>query len=409
MNVRATPRINSNTAMKFDDIHRIHEAGLITDEQRDQIIFHFGLKEQASRFLVIISFIGAVLIVAGFALLISANWNEIPAAVKITTGLALMLGAHGTGWWLREKQKIHPKTGEALYFIGSALFLANIALTGQIYHLESRAPNAFLLWLLGIMALPWLLCSKAQFVLFLTALSVWFGCELNASDSWLYFSNQYQILAYALLGLNFLGAGYWLRRTRFDGFAPVAEKLGLLGLLLFGYPLTWAGILSWSRSESEFSWWLLPLLAATGTLSIVSGVRNVSSLTRQWRMTWAGSLAAAAGLILLAYYVPRNQGWHWGGHFDAVNAVASIALFILCLLQIQVALQERSRILVNLGVAVIGLDLISAYFGLFGTMAFTGMMFLLTGVFLILFGVYLESQRRQLMQQIKSSPAKEVV
>ena len=210
--------------MKISDLEKIHEAGLITDEQRDKIIAHFGLKEEGGKFLVIISFIGAVLIAAGIVLLISAHWDEIPRGVKVAIGLLLMLGAHGAGWWLREGgpgAKIpefsasllarvrgqYGKTGEALQFLGSALFLGNIALVGQIYHLESRTPNAFLLWLAGIAALPWLLRSRAQFVLFLAALSIWFGCELNERDSLIYFGNESQILAYALLGLIYLGSG----------------------------------------------------------------------------------------------------------------------------------------------------------------------------------------------------------
>ena len=84
--------------MKTTDIEKIHEAGLITAEQRDKIVAHFGLKEDGGKFLVIISFIGALLIAAGIALFISAHWNEIPRSVKIATGLALMLGAHGGGW-----------------------------------------------------------------------------------------------------------------------------------------------------------------------------------------------------------------------------------------------------------------------------------------------------------------------
>ena len=192
--------------MKTTDIEKIHEAGLITAEHRDQIIAHFGLKEEGGKFLVIISFIGAVMIAAGIALLISAHWNDIPRGVKIAAGLALMLGAHGGGWWLRkgggdasspgssatrasQPRGQYRKTGEALQFLGSALFLANIAIVGQIYHLESRTPNAFLLWWLGIAALPWLLRSSAQFVLFLAAFSIWFGCEINERDSLIYFNN----------------------------------------------------------------------------------------------------------------------------------------------------------------------------------------------------------------------------
>src|ERR1039457_3651533 len=146
--------------MKTTDIQKLHEAGLITAEQRDKIIAHLGLKDEGSKFLVIISFIGAVMIAAGIVLLISAHWDEIPRGVKIAVGLALMLGAHGGGWWLRgggdasspensatgasQPRGSYPKTGEALHFAGSLLFLANIALVGQIYHLSSRPGNAFL-------------------------------------------------------------------------------------------------------------------------------------------------------------------------------------------------------------------------------------------------------------------------
>jgi uncharacterized membrane protein len=148
--------------------------------------------------------------------------------------------------------------------------------------------------------------------------------------------------------------------------------------------------------------WQLPALAGLAAISTAAGIRNLPGLTRQWRFTWAGSLAVVAGLLCAAFFAPRGQHWFWSDSFDTVNAVAVIALFIFCLLQIQAGLQLRSRDLVNLGVAFIGLDIVSAYFGLFGTMARTGLMFVVSGVFLILFGVYLEKKRRSLMQQIKS-------
>jgi len=77
-------------------------------------------------------------------------------------------------------------------------------------------------------------------------------------------------------------------------------------------------------------------------------------------------------------------------------------LFVFCLLQIQVGLQKRSPFLVNLGVTFIALDIIAAYCDLLGSMARTGVMFLISGIFLIVFGVYLEKKRRGLMKQIKS-------
>ena len=65
----------------------------------------------------------------GIILLIAANWEEIPRGLKIMTGIALMLGAHAGGYWLREVKGSYPRSGEALHFAGAGLFLANIALT----------------------------------------------------------------------------------------------------------------------------------------------------------------------------------------------------------------------------------------------------------------------------------------
>jgi uncharacterized membrane protein len=396
--------------MKLADIEKIQTAGLITDEQRQKIIEHFRLEEDGgNRFLVIMTFLGAVLITAGIVLLISAHWDEIPSGVKIVVGVLLMLGAHGVGWWLREIHGKYFKTGEALQFVGSGLFLANIALVGQTYHLVSRPPNALLLWCLGIGALPWILRSRAQFALFIAGFSVWFGCEINRRDSLIYCGEETQVLVYALLGLVYFGAGNWLRRAGFVDFAPVAEKLGAFGLLAFSYPLTWAGFWSWGNYDAEVSRWLLPTMAALGIALASTGVLKNTALSRQWQWTWAAALSGAAVLLVAVCYAPHEYQWHWNDRFDVVNAVAAIAMFVFCLLQIQVGLKQRSRFLVNLGVGFIGLDILSAYIGLFGTMARTGAMFVLSGLFLVLFGVYLEKKRRNLMRQIKTAKPAEIL
>jgi uncharacterized membrane protein len=387
--------------MKTTDIEKIHAAGLISAEQRDKIIAHFGLKEDGGKFLVIVSFIGAVLVAAGITLLICAHWDEIPRGVKLFMGLALMLGAHGTGWWLRDARKNYPRTGEALHFGGSLLFLANIVLVGQIYHLSSRPANAFLLWWLGIAALPWLLRSAAQFALLLLAVGIWLGVEINDATSLIRFDDEHQVLVYGLLGLVFAGFGFLLRHSANKDFAAVAETFGLLAFTVFSYPLTWAGFLSWGNRQDELNQWLLPVLGTLAALLVALGCRNLAGLSRQWRVTWGATLAGAAALLVTANFVPQQNEWHWFGHMTPLNTVAAIAFFIYGLLQVQVGVQERSRFLVNLGVTFIALDIIAIYIGLFGSMAFTGMMFIFSGVFLILFAVFLEKKHRALMQQIK--------
>ena len=437
--------------MKHADIQKLRDAGLITEEQRRKIIEHFDLKEDGNKFLAIVSIIGAVLITAGIVLLISAHWNEIPRGVKIAAGIALMLAAHAGGWWLREKpltQSLSPsdgervsegrvrgnwgKTGEALHLIGSGLFLANIALIGQIYNIVSRPPNAFLLWWLGIAALPWLLRSKAQHVLLLLAFGIWFGLEVNERTGWIYCGNdERQLLLYSLLGLIYLGAGWLLRgsgraasgarsdeaslspsatvasqpRGAFADFAPPAEKLGLLAFLVFFFPLTWKEVFGWR--SGDINNWIFPALGLLAIILSALGLKNLRSLTAQWRWTWFAALIAMMIFMATAWFGlwqtdfggPRY--YYWGQSWTYL--VATLALFVLCLLQIQVGLQERSEFMVNVGVIFIALDIIAAYFSLFGSMARTGLMFLISGIFLIVFGVYLEKKRRKLMKQIQTT------
>ena len=392
--------------MKHSDVQKLHEAGLITDEQRQKIVEHFQLKEDSGgNFLAIISLIGAVLIAAGITLLIAAHWNDIPRGVKIAAGLLLMLGFHAGGWWLREVQGKYRKTGEALHWIGSCLFLANIALVGQIYNIVSRPPNAFLLWWIGIAALPWLLRSKAQHVLLLIAFGIWFGFEINERGGLIYCESQRQILLYALLGLVYLGAGYCLRRTPFSEFAGVTEKLGLVAFLIFTYPLTWKDFFGWDNPEIRQ--WFFPALGLFALLPLAAGIRNLRALTSQWRWTWFAALLGMMVFMATVWFgcwqlnhAVGPRYFYWGESWSYL--AGTLALFVFCLLQIQVGIQERSPFLVNLDVVFIALDIIAAYCDLFGSMARTGVMFLISGIFLIVFGVYLEKKRRALMKQIKS-------
>jgi hypothetical protein len=390
--------------VKRTDIQKLRDAGLITDEQQRQIIGHFQLKEDGgNKFLAIVSIIGAVLIAAGIILLIAAHWNEIPRGVKIAVGILLMLGAHGIGWWLRDVHGKYRTTGDALHLVGSCLFLANIAQLGQIYNLVSRPPDAFLIWWIGIAALPWLLRSKLQLVLLLLAFGTWFGLEVNRPNGWVYCETDRQILLYALLGLVYLGAGYCLRGSKFPEFAGATEKLGLLAFLIFVYPLSWKEFFGWEHSE--ISPWFLPALGAFALLLLAAGTKNLRALAPQWRWLW---FTAMLGMVIFMATVwfgcweindaagPRH--FYWSESWSYLGG--TIAFFVFCLLQIQVGLQERSPFLVNLGVVFIALDILAAYCDLFGSMARTGVMFLISGIFLIVFGVYLEKKRRALMKRM---------
>jgi len=67
-----------------------------------------------------------------------------------------------------------------------------------------------------------------------------------------------------------------------------------------------------------------------------------------------------------------------------------------------------SRYLINLGLALLTFDVIIAYARLFGSMAVTGAMFIVSGVGLIVLGIFIEKRRRSLLRDLaeRSNPTK---
>lgn len=388
--------------MKYKDVIQLHELDLISAEQRQRIIDTLRLKEEPGRLLVVLSAFGALLVASGIVLLISANWEVIPRGVKLAAGIALMLGAWAGGWRLRESPGHHPKSGEALYLVGACLWLANIALVGQIYHLSSRPPNAILLWAAGIAPLPWLLRSKAMFVLSLLAAWLWVGMEVNDRNWWSGHGwQENQAVLYAMIGLAVLGWGMCLRAGRWAEFSGPAETTGLLALLAGIYPLCW---LDWgAKPLMPCALGLLAAVTLAGLALTAFGLRRrFEELSPQWRWTWGASLAGLAGVSWLWLFSGSQDG---AGTYDGETSWAAwlvnVALVVHCLLQVQVGAALRSRFLVNLAVFFLALAIITAYLRLFGSMAVTGGMFVVSGVFLIGLAFYLERKRRRLLARMR--------
>lgn len=392
--------------MKHADLEKIRAAGLITDEQCQKIIehFHLGSEDGGGKLLQIISIIGAVMSVSGIVLLVAANWNDIPRGIKIATGLLLLVGCYGGGYYFRDVKTEYKNTGEALYLAGAMLFLANIGLIGQIYNLSSRPPNAILLWWVGFAVLPWLLRSKPLHILSLIVFTVWIIWEANLEDSLLHIGqlHQFETCVFTLLGLVFLGAGYCLRRTSFHGFADPTEHFGLLGICGFSYPLVWKYFYDpvSLRNQPHCSIVILLVLGALAIGMITTGLWKENRLTPQWRVTWGAALAAVALVMIL---LPFGYNLLIINQTPFCHFPIAVMLFVFCMLQIQVGVHLHSPSMVNLGIALIALILVALYISLIDTMERTGWLFLISGVFLVIFGIYLEKKRRTLLLRMRET------
>ena len=109
-------------------------------------------EDSKKRITTIMAIIGAILVGAGIFSFVAANWQEIGKFYKILIILCSMLSSYYGGWILKEKYH-RVKTGEALILLGSIIYGAGIFLIGQMFNIRANWPDAFILWMFGLLAL----------------------------------------------------------------------------------------------------------------------------------------------------------------------------------------------------------------------------------------------------------------
>jgi uncharacterized membrane protein len=368
--------------------------GLITDGQRGAILARHPVVEGGhSRFVAILATVGGLLLAIGVSLIVKANWESLGDWVKIGGLVTLMAGAYGAGWQMKMRGG-YPKVGDVFFMVGSLLFLVGIALVSQIFHLNARPASGLLAWWLGIVLVPWLTQSKgAQFVS-LVAFLVWFGAEMATTGSWIQVDERgwmEWLSVYFFLGLAVLFFGLALRGTRWEGFAAMHEKWGLLivcgALYWLGFQRHW-----WQYAEeASFS----TAACASGALALCAGAvacwMRVSGLKAL--LPWIG-LALVPVMGLLAGYDLRDGGWLW-------SALSWAALFVLSIAIIRVGIETGREGWVNLGVVFVAANVLARYFDLFGTMLEGGVFFIVTGAIILGLGIFLERKRRSLVAKAR--------
>jgi uncharacterized membrane protein len=391
--------------MKATDIQRLQEAGFIRPDQAEAILQHYQLESHSHRFMTLVGVIGAILIGSGCVLVIASHWDTIPAGLKLITGIALLAGSHVLGFQLGRQGK-YPQTAQAAHLLGSLLFLGNIALVGQVYHLSSRPPSAILLWGLGVTPLAWILRSRVQHLLSLIILLVWLGLEMNQTDSWIHSNNIRQLFSNTLfVGVAFSIWGHLLNRSTYSEFASITERVGSLVCLMASYPMT-LGLFYHGQPDASGG----PTFAIV--LSLLAGLLSLADMNRRQnapnlRTEASDGWMLHGGLIALAWMVQAvpntTTDWSFPATQPGPHWITLPVLFGLSILQIRSGLRRQQTWQVNQSMMFIGLLTMTAYVQLFGSQENTGLMFLTAGILLVGLAVVLERQRRRLINRISDS------
>lgn len=354
--------------------------GLISTSQAEAICSRYGVDYQnlSRRSLGYNVLVGLGYLFIGLAVitLLSANWDQIPRAVRMA-GLLLMtfsvnlFGLHQFG--LGRKS-----AAVGWFFLGSLFYGASIMLIAQVYHIDEHYPNGIFWWAMGVLPLGMLIESALLMILALCLAFIWFFVESSldfypvlfplflAATAWfLGRGGQSKILFIALMAGLVVWAEYSLSWFMGDGagFHPGPENVAL-GIGLF---LVFHGLAAWLSALKEH------VAADYGTLLGLWVLRFavITLFVFSFRLPWLAMIEA---------------DWLLSG------PILALSLF-LCVLALCSAYQARASILstavfsllfmVSLAAAmVVENRLYDVVFQIIGNIVLVG-----TGIWLIVFGI----------------------
>jgi uncharacterized membrane protein len=351
---------------------RWQKAGLIDDDLARRIV-EWEVANRRPVILWAIAGMGALAMALGVMAIVGANWESIPAWLK----LALDLGLNGACaiavfvFW--RQQRLWPREIAALLLFG--LVLSGIALIGQVYQLQSDPWRALVLWL--ALCTPFLaLTAQTRLtgaIWAIAAITTWFVAgdpihDLLARIGVLPARRQYwesgllflQVMGYLAACAMIVLASLRRLWPEARGQADLLMRLGMAGLIAscsITAAFAWRGI--------DDGGPIGPIVAAA-IATLVAGVALWSTHAVAERRILLALLAASVAVWIVALLVSGFSS----KQADLVRAVLFIAYWGVIG---AMAARAGARALFGLAFSMIGLRLLVLYFEAIGGLTATGL------------------------------------
>jgi uncharacterized membrane protein len=209
--------------------------GLISADQQARLLARYP--PEAVQAVGLLPLLGSILVGLSALSVVAANWQSLPATVRLGLLLGSLLAAYTGGeYFLRRGNR---RLGHGLVGLGLVLFGAGIILTSRLYQLVGYDVSGLLAWVVVGVLLSYLYNSQP-----LALLPILIGAAVQT-----YCTQALGTFSYATIGLVALGSGYrWWRRPN----ALVASVLAV-GLL-------WQAALWIALSHAKITWFFIPAM-----------------------------------------------------------------------------------------------------------------------------------------------------
>ncbi len=271
---------------------------------------------QQSRGLLVLLALAAVLVGLGVLLLISYNWEQMPASLKVTAIFGALIATHAAGFELRYRLGWR-RISEVAFFLGCLFYGSAIWLLAQIFHIESSNYDAIWWWAIGVLPLALLLDTVLLHLLFAALLALWVGFEV--------LSLQRLILGVPSAGYSLpllVAPGLWWAYRK-SSAATVGVYVPLLAWWVVLQPIAWK-----LQANPTF------FIGAVGSLMLlVAGLhRPRSPMAIPYR--FYGIALVGATLIPLSFHqfndeIVRNGGAGWTGGVEQMILILILAAVML--------------------------------------------------------------------------------
>ncbi len=336
--------------------------------------------------------LGALLLASGVILFVSAHWDELGPAGRLTLVLAMVAVFHCAGGYAREKSL---GLSTALHAVGTVSIGAAIALVGQIFNIEEHWPASILLWALAALAGWILLRDEAQQTLTLLLAPAWLFSELEYATERHIGQDVYLgrfLFVWAVLYLTvFLGS----KRKAVQGILFATSAIGAV----IGVSLMLESWRSWGNQQS------IPLHVRIWGWLAVAFVPLLFSLVRFGKSTLA--VAAACVLSIMLPWCTHSWVEHYGNStytytqivpdIFAHLLVASFAIFLMWW-----GVRSASKALVNYGIVGFAITIGWFYFSNIFDKVGRSLGLIGMGVLFLAGGWALEKTRRRLISRMAS-------
>jgi len=422
----------------LQELPELEDAGALTPDTRKRIEAYYAEQVETRTHWATIAFavLGALLIGGGIILLFAHNWEDLSRPVRAVLSFCpLIIGAALSGLALRRGS-----TGlrESAGIFHSLAVGACIALIGQTYHLPSNTPGFLLVWALLVMPLIFLLPSTGAYLFYITLICSWSGVAQDeygqAIGFWLLLipalvyvvqrirAHQHDGLL-SLWGLMLMlpiALGIVLERTVpgmwIVAYAFFLSLSGLLGLRLFPTETGWrnplltvglAGItvltyiFTWQDVWHDIGWSYTRYYRGYQAWGIWCDSALILGLAIAWGLTALKALRrdSLPILILCSFPLFALASFVFAAFYDGdlINALLfNVYMLALGLAYLVQGCRHTQLRLVNYGMAILGLLLVTRFFDSdFGFLA-RGIAFILMGSAFLATNLIMARRKHQL-------------